>query len=115
MIQDTSSQDVILSKPKGKRIWLKSAIAAVATLALTLTAYPSISNWSASDRSVSLSRIRIATVERGDFVRDISMQGNIVAANSPKLYAPAMGTVTLNRNPGELVDKGDIVALVSSP
>lgn len=115
MIQDTSSQDVILSKPKGSQIWLKSAIAAVVTLALALMAYPSISNWSSSDRSVKLSRVRIATVERGDFVRDISLQGNIVAANSPKLYAPAMGTVTLNRNPGELVEKGDIVALVSSP
>ena len=115
MIQDTSSQDVILSKPKGKRIGLKSAVAAIATLALTLTAYPSISNWSSSDRSVKISRVRMANVERGDFVRDISLQGNIVAANSPKLYAPAMGTVTLNRNPGELVEKGDLVALVSSP
>lgn len=115
MIQDTSSQDVILSNPKGMRLGIKLAIAAVATLTLTLIAYPSISNWSASDRSVKLSRIRIATVERGDFVRDISLQGNIVAANSPKLYAPAMGTVTLNRNPGELVAKGDTVAVISSP
>lgn len=115
MIQDTSSQDVLLNKPKNKKLWLKIVIAGVTTLVLSLAAYPSISSWSSSDRSVNLSRIRIATVERGNFVRDISLQGNIVAANSPKLYAPAMGTVTLNRNPGELVEKGDIVALVSSP
>lgn len=115
MIQDTSSQDVILTKPGGKSIWLKFAIAGIATVALSLTAYPTISNWSSSDRSVKLSRIRIATVERGDFVRDITLQGNIIAANSPKLYAPAMGTVTLMANPGELVNKGDILALVSSP
>jgi HlyD family secretion protein len=115
VIQDTSSQDVILTKPGGKSIWLKFAIAGIATVALSLTAYPTISNWSSSDRSVKLSRIRIATVERGDFVRDITLQGNIIAANSPKLYAPAMGTVTLMANPGELVNKGDILALVSSP
>ncbi len=115
MIQDTSSQDVMLSKPKGKPIWLKSAIAAFATVAITLSVYPSISSWSSSDRSVNLSRVRIATVERGDFVRDISLQGNIVAANSPKLYAPAVGTVTLMANPGELVNQGDTIAIVSSP
>jgi len=78
-------------------------------------AYPSLSSWSSSDRSVNTSRLRIAAVERGDFVRDISLQGNIIAANSPKLYAPAVGTVTLNVNPGELVNKNDIVAVVSSP
>jgi HlyD family secretion protein len=114
MIKDTSSQDVILTQPKNKKIWVISAFSAV-VLALSFIVYPSISNWSSSDRSVSQSRIRVAEVERGMFIRDLSLQGNIVAANSPKLYAPAVGTVTLLANPGEQVNKGDTVAIVSSP
>ncbi len=113
MIKDTSSQDVILTQPKSKKIWVISAFSAV-VLALSFIVYPSISNWSSSDRSVSQSRIRVAEVERGMFIRDLSLQGNIVAANSPKLYAPAVGTVTLLANPGEQVNKGDTVAIVSS-
>ncbi len=114
MIQDTSSQDVILTQPKSKKIWVIAAVSTVILL-LSFIVYPSISNWSSSDRSVSQSRIRVAEVERGMFIRDLSLQGNIVAANSPKLYAPAVGTVTLLVNPGEEVEKGDTVALVSSP
>jgi len=114
MIQDTSSQDVILSKPKGRKPWVLISIG-VALIAVSVLVYPSISDWSSTDRSVSYSRIRIATVDQGEFIRDVSLQGNIIAANSPKLYAPALGTVTLLSNPGQLVQKGDIVAVVSSP
>ena len=114
MIKDTSSQDVILTKPKSKRRWLV-AFCSLAVLAVSFLVYPSISNWSSSDRSVNLSRVRIADVARGEFIRDVSLQGNIIAANSPKLYAPAVGTVTLLTNPGGMVEKGDVVAIVSSP
>jgi len=114
MIKDTSSQDVILSTPKSRRSWLIASIS-IAVLAVSFLVYPSISNWSSSDRSVNMSRIRVANVALGEFIRDVSLQGNIVAANSPKLYAPAVGTVTLLTNPGGLVEKGDVVAVVSSP
>ncbi len=114
MIKDTSSQDVILSKSKGRKSWKLISIS-LTMIALSLLAYPSISDWSSTDRSVSYSRIRVATVEQGEFIRDVSLQGNIIAANSPKLYSPALGTVTLLSNPGQLVQKGDIVAVVSSP
>jgi len=114
MIKDTSSQDVILSNSKSRRPWVLISIS-IAMIALSLLTYPSISDWSSTDRSVSYSRVRVATVEQGEFIRDVSLQGNIIAANSPKLYAPALGTVTLLSNPGQLVQKGDIVAVVSSP
>ncbi len=114
MIKDTSSQDVIITKPKSKKVWVVSA-ASILILVISFIVYPSISNWSSSDRSVSQSRIRIAQVEQGQFIRDLSLQGNIVAANSPKLYAPAVGTVTLLVNPGEQVSKGDTIAILSSP
>ncbi|MGB0494781.1 MAG: efflux RND transporter periplasmic adaptor subunit [Kangiellaceae bacterium] len=115
MIQDTSSQDVIIEKPSLFKRWFKLEFIASIVLLSIFVIYSVTSNWFSSDLSVDLSRVRIATVEQGEFVRDISLQGNIVAANSPKLYAPAVGTVTLLFNPGEIVNKGDILAEVSSP
>jgi len=115
MIQGTSSQDVILDKPKSKRVWLKISVFSTIAVALSIAAYPALERWSSSDQAVSLTRVRMAEVERGHFVRDVSLQGNIIAANSPKLYAPAMGTVTLVANPGELVKQGDTLAIISSP
>ena len=115
MIQDTSSQDVLLQKPNSLKRWFKIEIIAALTILLTLVIFMASSNWFSSDLSVDQSRVRIATVEKGEFIRDISMQGNIIAANSPKLYASAVGTVSLFLNPGELVKKGDILAEVDSP
>lgn len=114
MIKNTSSQDVILTKDRSRNTWV-IACTIIALCALSVLAYPSIANWSSSDQSVSLSRVRMAEVSRGEFIRDVLLQGNIVAGNSPKLYAPSAGTVTLHVNPGELVNKGDIIATVNSP
>ncbi|PHS20602.1 MAG: efflux transporter periplasmic adaptor subunit [Kangiella sp.] len=113
MIQDTSSQDVILTK--SKTVPTKLIVVVAIVLVLSFLFYSLISNWAATDQSVDRSRLRIASVEKGMFVRDISLQGNIIAANSPKLYSPSVGTVTLLFNPGEIVKQGDIVAKVASP
>ncbi len=115
MIQDTSSQDIILERQSNKAIWLKALIALGVLAAFSIFSYPAISNWSSTDQSVDRSRIRIASVERGSFVRDILLQGNIVAANSPKLYAPESGTVTLLAHPGDPVKEGDLLAIITSP
>jgi len=115
MIRDTSSQDVIL-KPQSKiKQWLKISSPILILGLIIFFAYPSFARWSSADFSVDPARIRVAKVERGDFIRDISLQGNIVAANSPKLYAPAIGTVTLMANPGDPVTKGQLIAEVNSP
>jgi HlyD family secretion protein len=71
--------------------------------------------WARSDSTVSRDRLRIATVTRGEFLSDVAAQGTVVAAVSPTLYAPAAGTVTLARNAGDAVKKGDLVATVVSP
>ena len=115
MIKDTSSQDVILEKPHLLKRWLRveSIIVLIVTIGVSL--FLVFSNWISTDRTVDSSRVRVAVVEKGAFIRDISLQGSIVAANSPKLYAPAIGTVSLFKNPGELVNKGDRLAEVDSP
>ena len=113
MIQDTSSQDVILTKSQTTPTKLISVVTIV--IVLITIFYLLISSWAATDQSVDSSRLRIGVVEKGLFVRDISLQGNIIAANSPKLYSPSVGTVTLLFNPGEIIKQGDIVAKVASP
>jgi HlyD family secretion protein len=59
--------------------------------------------------------VTIATVERGEFVRDFVADGRVVAANSPTLYAPATGLVTLQVKAGDAVRRGQVVARLESP
>ena len=71
--------------------------------------------YSGAGVSVDRSRVSIATVERGNFIRDISADGQVVAAVSPTLYANALGTVTLKVHAGDTVSKGQVLAVVDSP
>ena len=74
-----------------------------------------VSGWSAGSRSYDGSRIRIAEVKRGDLVRDISADGKVITANSPVLYAIAGGTVSLKVVAGDVVEKGQVLAVIDSP
>ncbi len=48
-------------------------------------------------------------------MRDISADGQVVAAASPTLYANALGTVSLKVHAGDAVTKGQVLAVVDSP
>ncbi len=115
MIRDTSAQDRVLSPPPGhtgkRRLWLIAAI----VVAVIVAVVGLISIWSGSSRSVDGARLRIAEVTRGTLVRDASVNGRVVAAVSPTLYAPAVATVTLKINAGDTVKKGQVLALLDSP
>ena len=71
--------------------------------------------WATATVSVPYERVRTATVTRGDLVRDVSVQGRVVAAVSPTLYASASGTITLSVEAGEPVVAGQVLATVDSP
>ncbi len=114
-IADTSAQDEVLRAPRKQPIWVKPTIAVAAIGLLAWLLVPAIQSWSQSDLSVPLSRVRIDTVKVADFTRDISAQGQVVAAVSPKLYAPAEGTVTLLLDAGTEVQKGQVLATLDSP
>ncbi|MEP7155003.1 MAG: efflux RND transporter periplasmic adaptor subunit [Betaproteobacteria bacterium] len=114
MIRDTSAQDVAITQPTRKRV-RRAAIWAAAALAVVIAAFVLVASWRGSSQSVSGSRLRIATVTHGTLVRDASVNGRVVAAISPTLYATAMGTVTLKVNAGDTVKKGAILAEVESP
>ena len=114
-IRDTSATDVVVESPsKRKRnFWLGGGV--VALLLLAIYIYPVFNRWLQAEVSVPLARLRIATVVRGDFVRDVGVQGTIVAAISPTMYSPAQGSVTLLIQAGDTVEKGDVLATVDSP
>jgi len=64
---------------------------------------------------VPLDRLRIATVTRDDLVRDVTVQGRVIAAVSPTIYAPAPGTITLEVEAGARVEAGQVLAVIASP
>ena len=76
---------------------------------------PAVERWATTTVTVPLARLRIAEVTRGDLVRDVSVQGRVVAAVSPTLYATAAGSITLRVDAGASVDEGQILAVVDSP
>ena len=115
-IADTSGQDTLLSPATSQRRRLLWIIVTVAVLITMLVfALPAISNWSSSETSVSRDRLRIATVGYGDLVRDLSVEGRVVAAVSPRVYSPAQGTIDLHVDAGEQVKQGQILATIDSP
>ena len=78
-------------------------------------AVPALNRWSSTSASIPFDRLRIAEVVRADLVRDVSVQGRVVAAVSPTLYAPAGGTITLRVEAGAAVDEDQVLASVDSP
>lgn len=113
-MRDTSAQDRIVAAgpERPRRVWWISAIALVL---LAITALAGWRHWHGAERSVAAERLRLASVERGDFVRDIGVQGTIVAAVSPTLFAPSSGTVTLAVQAGDSVEAGQAIATIDSP
>lgn len=116
MIRDTSAQDRTIAAPPASRRKLVLIVAgALAVLLITGFAVPSMQRWFSAERSVSGERLRIAEVKRGTLVRDVSVQGKVVAATAPTLYAPAAGTVTFKVKAGDAVAKDTVLAEVDSP
>jgi HlyD family secretion protein len=115
MFRDTSSQDRSL-QPAGflRRRRIPLILGAILLLAAALV-LPRLLRFAGIQASVSASRLVIATVQRGEFVRDFVADGRVVAANSPMQYAPAPGTVLLMVKAGDRVRKGQLLAKVDSP
>ncbi|WP_028108471.1 efflux RND transporter periplasmic adaptor subunit [Ferrimonas futtsuensis] len=111
MIQDTSGQDVS-RQSKPKRRWLAPAIGLCLVLASSGYLWAS---YGQGQQSVRGSRLQMATVERGDMVREVAARGRIVAANAPVIYSPSAGRISLKVQPGQLVESGQLLAVVDSP
>ena len=108
--------DKVVTPPRGLTRRRAILIGAGAALLLALAlAVPLLRRWAVTDRSVEASRLRLATVVRGDLERDVAAQGRIVAALHPTLFSPAQGIVALTAKAGSVVKKGQLLAHIDSP
>lgn len=113
MIKDTSQQDTMLSS--SKKTGLKVSLSILIAVIFITIAWQSFSSWQRNEISVAKEQLKLATVERGDLLRDIIATGKVVAANAPIVYSPEDGLVTLLVKPGDLVNFGQQVAIIDSP
>lgn len=114
MIRDTSGQDAILAAPpvwRRKKIWILSLF----IVSFLIIGFVLLRAYGNSSKSINSARIKVAQVTRGTLVRDVAVNGRMVAAISPTLYSTASSTVTLKVKAGDMVKKGDIVAELESP
>jgi HlyD family secretion protein len=114
MIRDTSGQDATISAPP---IWRRKSIlmlSAIGIAAVILTA-GLLRSYASSAKSINIDRLKFAEVTRGTLVRDVAVNGRLIAAISPTLYSTAPSTVTLKVKAGDMVKKGDVVAELESP
>ena len=115
MLRDTTGQDRVIERTSLWKRHRTLVIAILAALAGLGILFGYLLRYSGAGVSVDRSRLSIATVERGSFIRDIAADGQVVAAVSPTLYANALGTVTLKVHAGDTVSKGQVLAVVDSP
>jgi HlyD family secretion protein len=86
-------------------------------LLVTLGAWavPGVLRWFSAERSVDAAQLRFAPVTRGDLVREVAVQGSVVAAFRPTLTSPARGVVRVEVQPGQVVERGQVLVRVDSP
>ena len=113
MIADTKSQDeTILAATRS--FPTKLILTLLVILTLLYVAFPTVSQWYSSIPSVDSNNLTIASVIRGDLVRDVAVSGKAVAANAPQLYSTEEGQINLLAKPGESVIQNQIVARLVS-
>lgn len=115
MIRDTSAQDQTFSSPGTAAPWKRWLWPGVAALLVLLAIGFAARAWLGASRSFDSARVRIAEVKKGDLVRDLAADGKVIAANSPVLYAISAGTVDLKVVAGDVVKKGQELAVIDSP
>jgi HlyD family secretion protein len=115
MINNTSGQDEVISAIKSDKPWKKIIIGSFIAISVTWVSLPTLSQWMGGVPSVDAQTISRAKVFKGTLIRDVAVNGKLVAANAPTLYSSESGQVTLLAKPGDLVKKDTIVATILSP
>lgn len=115
-VRGTEKQDTTIAP--AKQPWHKQRRMRIATGAsvvfLAVVAWL-VHAWSNSDHVISAERLRIVTVTKGQFARDVAAQGTVIAAVNPTLFAVAPGTVSYVVRAGDTVTKGQVLATLESP
>jgi HlyD family secretion protein len=114
-IEDTSGTDVVITRHGPKRSTMIAIVTAGVALVALAVAYPSVKRWLGTERSFDRERLRFAQVTRGTLVRDLAVDGRIVASSYPTLYSPAQGIATLKVRAGDAVERDQLLAHIDSP
>jgi len=116
LFRGTEAQDAPLSAPAPgwRRQRVRYALGAGAAVLVLLFAWL-IHAWLGTGQVIPRERLRIATVTRGHFVRDVAADGTVVAAVNPTLFAVAPGTVSYVARAGDAIRKGQVLATLDSP
>lgn len=115
MINSTDGQDEIIIKKSRQSPWLKFVVIASFIVIVGWLMLPTINKWLGGTPHFELQTLTKSQVFNGTLIRDIAVNGQLVAANAPTLYSSEAGLVTLLVKPGDIVKKNAIVATVSSP
>src|SRR5690242_550500 len=117
LFRGTGPQDQPIEHSAGQRLRRRALFAApwVGAAIALIVLISAVRHFAGTQNSVDRARLTIATVERGSFVRDVEADGQVVAAVSPTLYAPAAGTVALKAHAGDAVQKGLVLIVLDSP
>lgn len=114
MIQDTSSMDRQVVAARTPRTMILIAIAGAAVLILAAVLFPSVRRWVRAEKAVDATSLRFGVVTRGDLLRDVSVQGRVVASLHPTLFSAGQGIVSLQTKAGSQVRRGDVLATIDS-
>lgn len=115
MIRDTSTTDIVRPKQKFRlKLSMTTAALGLGFVAI-VAAYPTYRDWSDTERSYPLDRVRVAQVMRGPFEHSVAADGKIVAVIKPTLFASAAGVITLKVKPGDIVEKGQVLGDIVNP
>ena len=115
-IRGTAAQDAPLTTrvPPWRRHRVALALGGSALVLLLLLGF-AFRGWLGTGQVMAGERLRLATVTRGHFVRDVAADGAVVAAVNPTLFAVAPGTVSYAVRAGDPVQKGQLLATLESP
>jgi HlyD family secretion protein len=115
-MRSTTAQDSAVAEARDtwRRRLRWYAIGSAALIVLAALTWMAL-KWESSAHTVSAERLRITSVKRAHFVRDVAAQGTVVAAINPTLFAVAPGTVSYKVHAGETVSKGAVLATLDSP
>ena len=84
-MRNTSGQDRVIEK-KQLCLTKKTIVGVVLAIVIVITlayAWPNLTRLFSADQTISQAQLRFAKVQVGDLQRDVSVQGKVIAANSP--------------------------------
>lgn len=114
-MRDASTMDrPVEAAPRWRRRWTIAA-AAAALLLIGAVTLPGMLRWASSERTVSAAGLRFGTVTRGDLVREVAVEGSVVAAFRPTLTSPARGVARVEVQAGQVVARDQVLVRVESP